>query len=72
MITKSIYVDKKELTEFGNELKEKIKILTNEIYELAEGEFNINSTKQLGEILFEKLKLPVIKKTKTGYFILVL
>lgn len=62
-----IYVDKKELTEFGDELKEKITILTNEIYELAEEEFNINSTKQLGEILFEKLKLPVIKKTKTGY-----
>ena len=62
-----IYVDKNELVEFGNELKEKITILTNEIYELAEEEFNINSTKQLGEILFEKLKLPVLKKTKTGY-----
>ena len=62
-----IYVDKNELVEFGNELKEKITVLTNEIYELAEGEFNINSTKQLGEVLFEKLKLPVIKKTKTGY-----
>ena len=62
-----IYVDKNELIEFGNELKGKITILTNEIYELAEGEFNINSTKQLGEILFDKLKLPALKKTKTGY-----
>ncbi len=62
-----IYVDKGELEKFGDELKEKIVILTNEIYELAEIEFNINSTKQLGEVLFEKLKLPVIKKTKTGY-----
>ncbi len=62
-----MYVDKTELTKYGDELKEKIAILTNEIYELAEEEFNINSTKQLGEILFEKLKLPVIKKTKTGY-----
>ena len=47
--------------------KEKLDILTKEIYELAEQEFNINSTKQLGEVLFEKLKLPIVKKTKTGY-----
>ena len=62
-----IYIDKQELIDFGKELKEKLDILTKEIYELAEQEFNINSTKQLGEILFEKLKLPIIKKTKTGY-----
>ena len=62
-----MYIDKAELVEYGKELKEKIEILTNEIYELSEEDFNINSTKQLGEILFEKLKLPVIKKTKTGY-----
>lgn len=62
-----MYVDKEELIKYGSELKEKITILTHEIYELAEEEFNINSTKQLGEILFEKLKLPVVKKTKTGY-----
>ena len=62
-----IFIDKNELVEFGNELKGKIAILTNEIYEMSEKEFNINSTKQLGEILFEKLKLPVLKKTKTGY-----
>ena len=62
-----IYIDKSELVAFGNELKDKITVLTNEIYNIAECNFNINSTKQLGEILFEKLKLPVIKKTKTGY-----
>ena len=62
-----IYIDKQELIDFGKELKEKLDILTKEIYELAEQEFNINSTKQLGEVLFEKLKLPIVKKTKTGY-----
>ena len=62
-----MYVDKEELTIYGNELKNKITILTNEIYELSGEEFNINSTKQLGEVLFERMKLPVIKKTKTGY-----
>ena len=62
-----IYIDKNELIEFGDELKERISVLTNEIYELAGEEFNINSTKQLGEILFEKLKLTAKKKTKTGY-----
>jgi len=62
-----IYINKNELIEFGNELKEKIDILTKEIYKLTGEEFNINSTKQLGEVLFEKLKLTVKKKTKTGY-----
>ena len=62
-----IYVDKKELLQFGEELKEKIAELTKEIYDLAGEEFNINSPKQLGEILFEKLKLPLGKKNKTGY-----
>ena len=59
--------DPKELDEYGNTLKERLEILTKEIYELCEEEFNINSPKQLGEILFEKLKLPVIKKNKSGY-----
>ncbi|MGN1270785.1 MAG: DNA polymerase I [Clostridia bacterium] len=62
-----IYIDKEELLDFGKELQEKIDILTQEIYELTGEEFNINSTKQLGEILFEKLKLTSKKKTKTGY-----
>lgn len=62
-----IYVDREELLRYGEELKSRIEELTKEIYELAEEEFNINSTKQLGEILFEKLKLPLGKKNKTGY-----
>ncbi len=62
-----IQIDKDELEEFGVKLKQSIEELTQEIYELSGTEFNINSPKQLGEILFEKLNLPVIKKTKTGY-----
>ena len=63
-----IYVDKNELENFGNDLKVRIKELTEEIHELAGGiEFNISSTKQLGEVLFEKLQLPAQKKTKSGY-----
>ncbi len=64
---KGMYVDKQELENFGLELKEKIDELKNEIYELSGEEFNINSPKQLGELLFDKLKLPVYKKTKSGY-----
>jgi len=59
--------DKKTLEDMGRELGEEINTLTSEIYEMAGEEFNINSPKQLGVILFEKLNLPVIKKTKTGY-----
>ena len=62
-----MYVDLQELEGYGQELKERLEILTQEIYHLCEEEFNINSTKQLGEILFEKLKLPVVKKNKSGY-----
>ena len=62
-----IYIDKEELIDYGNKLQEKIEEITKKIYELTGEEFNINSTKQLGEILFEKLKLTVIKKNKTGY-----
>ncbi len=62
-----IYIDKQELLDFGKELQNRLEILTKEIYELTGEEFNINSTKQLGEVLFEKLKLTAVKKTKTGY-----
>ena len=62
-----MYVDLQELEDYGQKLKDKLEILTQEIYQLAGEEFNINSTKQLGEILFEKLKLTVVKKTKNGY-----
>ena len=60
-------VDKKQLNELGNKFKEIISNLEEEIFSLAGEKFNINSPKQLGVILFEKLELPVIKKTKTGY-----
>ncbi len=62
-----IYVDQEELNNFGNELTGKIDILVKEIHEAAGEEFNINSPKQLGEILFEKMKLPIVKKNKSGY-----
>ena len=62
-----IKVDRNMLLDLEIEFKEKIDQLTREIYTLADVEFNINSPKQLGEILFEKLGLPPIKKTKTGY-----
>jgi DNA polymerase I len=60
-------IDKGTLHNIGFELSEEIDKLTNSIFELAGEEFNINSPKQLGVILFEKLNLPIIKKTKTGY-----
>ena len=62
-----MYVNQEELNRFGDELKTKIDEKVKNIYNLAGEEFNVNSTKQLGEILFEKMKLPVIKKTKSGY-----
>ena len=62
-----MYVDKEELVSFGTELKAQIENLKTEIYNLCGEEFNINSTQQLGVVLFEKLKLPVYKKTKSGY-----
>ncbi|MGG7162149.1 DNA polymerase I [Clostridium ihumii] len=60
-------IDKDSLYELGVSFKKELDDYTSEIYELAGEEFNINSPKQLGKILFEKLDLPVIKKTKTGY-----
>lgn len=62
-----VKVDRDRLRQMGEELGQKIDGLTREIFDLAGEEFNINSTKQLAVILFDKLQLPVIKKTKTGY-----
>lgn len=60
-------IDADALRDFTESLTKKIEVLEEEIYALAGESFNINSTKQLGVILFEKLGLKVIKKTKTGY-----
>ncbi len=60
-------VDKESLADFSEMLNERISVLENQIYETAGEVFNINSPKQLGVILFEKLGLPAVKKTKTGY-----
>ncbi len=62
-----IRVDPARLAEFSKELDLTIERLTREIYALAGEEFNIGSPKQMARILFEKLKLPPVKKTKTGY-----
>ena len=62
-----MYANEKSLNSFGEELKQKIEEKIKNIHKLAGEEFNVNSTKQLGEILFEKLKLPIVKKTKSGY-----
>ena len=60
-------VNREKLDELAVKFKEEVSRTEKEIYELCEEEFNISSPKQLGKILFEKLDLPVIKKTKTGY-----
>lgn len=60
-------VDRESIATYGNVLEEKINSLVEEIYSLAGGEFNINSPKQLGTVLFEKLGIPAKKKTKSGY-----
>ncbi|HKC96490.1 MAG TPA: DNA polymerase I [Methylomirabilota bacterium] len=62
-----IRVDPARLEAFAKELERDLDNLTREIYQLAGGEFTIASPKQLAQILFEKLKLPPIRKTKTGY-----
>lgn len=67
MEIEGIRVDKKVLEEMGTEIKIKLEIITRDIYNYAGEEFNINSPKQLGEILFDKLKLPGAKKNKNGY-----
>jgi DNA polymerase I len=67
MESKGVRVNRERLDEMGVLLLEKLEKLTEQIYELAGVSFNINSPKQLGEILFDRLNLPVYKKTKTGY-----
>lgn len=62
-----VAIDRKALSEFGEMLSARIEKCERAIFGYAEGEFNINSTKQLGEVLFEKLGLPPVKKTKSGY-----
>ncbi len=60
-------IDREGLIQYGHELDEDLKEAEKRIYFLGGGEFNINSPKQLGEVLFERLGLPAKKKTKTGY-----
>jgi len=62
-----VYVDRKHLKELSSKIDKKLLHLEKDIYVLADEEFNINSPKQLYVIFFEKLKLPVVNKTKTGY-----
>lgn len=67
MESNGILVDKEELIAYGDMLKERIAVVEKEVYELAGTQFNINSPKQLGEVLFGQMGLPGGKKTKTGY-----
>ncbi len=67
MEKEGVIVKKDELVEYGRLLEEKIVVLKQQIYDTVGEEFNINSPKQLGEILFEKMQLKGGKKTKTGY-----
>lgn len=67
MEREGVHADKAELVQMSELLEGKVNALETDIYDLAGEEFNINSPKQLGVILFEKLKLPYAKKTKTGY-----
>ncbi|SDJ21876.1 DNA polymerase I [Natribacillus halophilus] len=67
MELQGISADEQQLVDMGEELDERLDTLEKDIHSLAGESFNINSPKQLGPILFEKLELPVIKKTKTGY-----
>ncbi len=62
-----VAIDSDQLRQFGQMLTERIEACEKTIFAYSDGPFNINSTKQLGELLFEKLDLPPVKKTKTGY-----
>ncbi len=67
MEVRGIRVDKLHLKEYGDELQVRILEVEQEIYNIADEKFNINSSKQLGEVLFDHMKLPNGKKTKTGF-----
>lgn len=67
MEIRGIKVNVSTLEEMGKDLTTQLAVIEETIYDLAGEKFNINSPKQLGVILFEKLELPIIKKTKTGY-----
>lgn len=67
MEEEGVTIDTDALAEMGAEIGYKLAAIEGEIYQMAGEEFNLNSPKQLSTILFEKLKLPVIKRTKTGY-----
>ena len=67
MEKRGIAIDREQLEEFGTMLAQRIDDCEKLIFGYSEGPFNINSTKQLGELLFDKLGLPPVKKTKTGY-----
>ena len=67
MEREGVAVDRNTLEGFGQMLTGRIAACEQSIFEDAGGEFNINSTRQLGEVLFERLHLPPVKKTKTGY-----
>ena len=67
MEQRGILIDRQQLEQFGTMLSQRIADCESLIYAYSEEKFNINSTKQLGELLFEKLGLPPVKKTKTGY-----
>ena len=67
MEKRGISIDRTQLEQFGDMLSQRIAACEEIIFSYSEEKFNINSTKQLGELLFEKLGLPTVKKTKTGY-----
>ncbi len=67
MERRGIAVDKEQLEQFGTMLSQRIADCEALIFGFSDGSFNINSPKQLGELLFDKLGLPPVKKTKTGY-----
>ncbi len=67
MECEGVAIDRIALEAFGKMLSQRVALAETQIYEYAGGEFNINSPKQLGDVLFEHLGLPPVKKTKTGY-----